>query len=121
MLRRGSNITTDATGTATGGNIIIDTGVIAALEDSDISANAEDAKGGRVIIDAQGIIGTEFREKENPDTSEITATSRLGPKFSGTVEINTLDVDLSRGLVDLPAELMDASNQIAQGCPTGVK
>jgi len=46
VLRRGSNIITNATGTATGGNITIDTGVIAALSDSDISANAQEARGG---------------------------------------------------------------------------
>jgi len=63
VLRRGA-IITNATGTATGGNITIDTGVIAALSDSDISANAQEARGGRVRIDAQGIFGTEFRNQD---------------------------------------------------------
>jgi filamentous hemagglutinin family protein len=118
VLRRGSNITTNATGTGTGGNITIDTGVLAALENSDISANAQDARGGRVIIDAQGIFGTDFRENLTPQ-SDITASSKLGPQFSGTVEINTPDVDPSQGLVTLPAELVDASGVIASGCGSG--
>ncbi len=35
---------------------------------------------------------------------------------SGTVTINTPDVDPSRGLIQLPSNLVDASQQIAQGC-----
>ncbi|MBD1944069.1 filamentous hemagglutinin N-terminal domain-containing protein [Coleofasciculus sp. FACHB-712] len=116
VLRGGSNITTNATNTATGGNITIDTDVIAALEDSDISANAQDAFGGRVIITAQGILGTEFREEQTPQ-SDITATSELGPEFSGTVEINTPDVDPSRGLAELPTIPVDT--EVAQGCSAG--
>ena len=46
----------------------------------------------RVIIEAQGIFGTEFPNRLTPE-SYITATSDLGPKFSGTVELNTPDVD----------------------------
>jgi large exoprotein involved in heme utilization and adhesion len=117
VLLGGSNITTNATGTATGGNITIDIDILAALENSDISANAEDAFGGRVIIDAQGIFGTEFRERENPATSDITATSDLGPEFSGTVEINTPDVDPSSGLAALPTVPVDT--EVAQACTPG--
>jgi large exoprotein involved in heme utilization and adhesion len=107
-----SNITTNATGTASGGNININSDVIAALEDSDITANAQNARGGQVIIDAQGIFRTE--------DSDITASSNLGREFSGTVEINNPDVDPTQGLVELPAEVVDASNQIATGCPEAV-
>jgi large exoprotein involved in heme utilization and adhesion len=117
VLRRESNITTNAIGTATGGNISIDTDILAALENSDISANAEDARGGQVIIDAQGIFGTEFRERENPATSDITATSELGPQFSGTVEINTPDVDPAQGLVNLPAQ--PTETEVVQACQPG--
>ncbi|MBD1930401.1 MULTISPECIES: filamentous hemagglutinin N-terminal domain-containing protein [Cyanophyceae] len=116
VLRRGSNITTNATNTAIGGNITIDTDVIGALEDSDISANAQDAFGGRVIITAQGILGTEFREEQTAQ-SDITATSELGSEFSGTVEINTPDVDPSRGLANLPTIPVDT--EVAQGCSAG--
>ena len=119
VLRRGSYISTDATGTASGGNITIDSDVIAALENSDISANALEGPGGRIRINAQGIFGTEFRNQRTP-LSDITASSNLGPEFSGTVEINNPDVDPTQGLVELPAELVDVSNQIAQGCPDAV-
>jgi large exoprotein involved in heme utilization and adhesion len=118
VLRRGSNITTDATGTATGGNITIDTDVLVALENSDITANASEGPGGRVIIDAFGIFGTQFRAQRTPQ-SDITATSNLGPQLSGTVEINTPDVDPSQGLATLPAEVVDASGLIASSCGAG--
>jgi filamentous hemagglutinin family protein len=115
VLRHGSNITTNAIGSATGGNVTIDTDVLAALENSDISAKAQESFGGRVIINAQGIFGTEFRLQDTPE-SDITATSDLGPQFSGTVQINTPDVDPSQGLANLP-EAPVSQEQIAQGCP----
>ncbi|MEH2293441.1 S-layer family protein [Nostoc sp.] len=36
--------------------------------------------------------------------------------MSGTLTIKTLDVDPSHGLIQLPSNLVDASQQIAQGC-----
>ena len=113
FLRRNSNIRTNATGAATGGNITINSGVLAALENSDISANAEDNFGGRVIINVAGIFGTEFRDAPTAE-SDITATSALGPQFSGTVEINT-DIDVTSGLIQNPV-LPDVTGLIAGGC-----
>lgn len=112
QLRRNSNITTNAIGTATGGNIAIATGTLVALENSDITANAEESFGGRVIINAQGIFGTEFRQQATP-ASDITATSELGPAFSGIVEIQTPDIDPSQGLVELPENVVDPAALIA--------
>ena len=117
VLRRGGAITTNARGTATGGNIIIDTAVLVALENSDITANAEESFGGRVIVNAQSIFGTEFREQLTPE-SDITASSALGAEFSGSVELNTPDVDPSRGLTELPENLIDSGDQITAACTT---
>ncbi len=86
------------------------------MENSDIRATALAGSGGRIIINAQAIFGTEFRNQPT-SLSDITASSDLGPEFSGTVEINRLDVDPIQGLIALPVEVVDASNQIAQGCP----
>ncbi len=61
QLRNGSGILTNATGTATGGNITINTQTLTALENSDISANAVQSFGGRVNVNILGIFGTEFR------------------------------------------------------------
>jgi len=120
ILRRGSSISTDARGRdITGGNITIDTDNLVAVprEDSDISANATAGIGGRVIVNAQGIFGTEFRLRPT-ELSDITASSQLGPQFNGVVQLNTPGIDPSRGLANLPTEVIDASNQIAQACGT---
>ncbi len=66
QLRNGSQITTSALGTGDGGNIKIDTGTLVARENSDISANAAQSFGGRVIINAKGIFGTQYRPQLTP-------------------------------------------------------
>jgi filamentous hemagglutinin family protein len=120
ILRRGSSITTNATRTATGGNITIDTDNLVAVpnENSDISANAEASFGGRVIINAQGIFGTQFRDAPTP-LSDITASSERGPQFNGIVQLNTLGIDPNRGLINLPTAPVDT--QVSQVCQAGVR
>ncbi|PMB45433.1 hypothetical protein CEN40_12135 [Fischerella thermalis CCMEE 5205] len=115
ILGKNSSITTNATGSnIIGGNINIDTDVLAAFVNSDISANSDQFFGGRVIINTQGLFGTQFRQSPTTD-SDITATG-ASPELSGTVQINTPDVDPSQGLVQLHVNLIDASQQIATGC-----
>ncbi|HIK06179.1 MAG TPA: filamentous hemagglutinin N-terminal domain-containing protein [Trichormus sp. M33_DOE_039] len=118
LLRGNSSITTNAIGkNVIGGNINIDTKLLAAFENSDITANSADFQGGRVRISAQGITGTQFRNALTPE-SDITATGAT-PELSGTVEITTAEVDPSRGLTELPSNLTDVSNQIVQKCRAG--
>ncbi len=114
QLRGGSRIRTDA-GAADGGNITIDTGTLVALENSDISANALQGRGGRVTINTSGIFGTALRDRTTPE-SDITATSELGPQFSGIVQINSPYVQPAAGLVPLPENLTAPINQIVQTC-----
>jgi len=114
LMTQESQITTDA-GNTDGGNITIMTDTLVAYENSDITANAQQGRGGRVIIIAQGIFGTEFREQLTPE-SDITATSELGPEFSGIVDIAIQGIDPSQGLVDFPENFTDTSTLIAIGC-----
>ncbi|UZQ53024.1 filamentous hemagglutinin N-terminal domain-containing protein [Trichothermofontia sichuanensis B231] len=114
-LRQGSHLTVNATGTATGGNIRITTATLAALENSDITANAVANFAGRVEITAQGIFGTAARSQLTP-ASDITASSDLGPQFSGVVEIQTPEVDPSQGLVALPSRVIDIESLVARAC-----
>ena len=86
-------------------------------ENSDISANAENSFGGRVIIGAETILGIEFREQPTP-LSDITVTSELGPAFSGVVEFRDENIDPKSTLVELSSQRIDASTQIAKGCTT---
>ena len=112
-LRNRSQIATNARGAFPGGNLTINTQTLTALNNSDISANAQNALGGRVTIATEGIFGTAFRAGLTPD-SDITATSALGPQFSGVVQITTPDIDPSSGLVQLPDRLADLSTLIDQ-------
>ncbi|MGM3309149.1 two-partner secretion domain-containing protein [Anabaena sp. WFMT] len=120
IMRRGSSITTNATGNnVNGGNIIINTDVLAALENSDISANSTDFRGGKVTINAQGIFGTKSRPQATPE-SDITATG-ASPELSGKVQINELSVDPSQGLINLSTNLIDTDNEVDQECASGSK
>ncbi|MEH2313215.1 MAG: filamentous hemagglutinin N-terminal domain-containing protein [Nostoc sp.] len=121
-MRRNSQITTNAGGNGNGGNITIyvPNGFIFAVpsENSDISANAVGGNGGNVKIDALAVIGTQYREKPT-NYSDITASSEFG--LNGKVQINSPDADPSRGLVELPVNLVDASKQIVADCNSGTK
>jgi filamentous hemagglutinin family protein len=109
QILRNSDITANAFGIATGGNVFINAATLAALQNGDITANAQLAFGGRVIVNApQGYFNT--------SDSVITASSDLGALFSGTVEIKTPDIDASKGLVTLSLDPVDVSKLIAQRC-----
>nr|OEJ76461.1 filamentous hemagglutinin [Desertifilum tharense IPPAS B-1220] len=115
VLRRGSQITTNAGEDSTGGNIEIDSASVVAVrsENSDIVANAVRGSGGNIEIVTQSLLGLQNRDRLT-DESDITASSQFG--LSGTVQINTLDVDPSSGLVALPSNVSDPTQQIAVGC-----
>jgi filamentous hemagglutinin family protein len=104
ILRDGSKIITNAAEEATGGNITINTDILAALENSDITANAVDGRGGNIQIDTQGIF-------LSPD-SQITASSKFG--IDGTVIITTPEVDPTAGVLELPSSPVDAESLIAK-------
>ncbi|MEH2288971.1 two-partner secretion domain-containing protein [Nostoc sp.] len=115
-----------------GGNITINApdGFIVAKpnENSDITANAYNGKGGTVTIKATKIFGiasltSEDLKRLRPSdsdplklqTNDITAISQIRPNLGGIVEINTLDVDPYRGLlINLPAVPVDT--QVSQVC-----
>ncbi|WP_041763491.1 filamentous hemagglutinin N-terminal domain-containing protein [[Leptolyngbya] sp. PCC 7376] len=113
-LFRESLLSTNANNTD-GGNINIETVTLIALDNSDITANATAGSGGRISITAQGIFGTAFRDRLT-SRSDITATSDLGAEFNGVVTLNTPDVDKTSSLDKLPADITDASDQIAAAC-----
>ncbi|MBD2088573.1 filamentous hemagglutinin N-terminal domain-containing protein [Microcoleus sp. FACHB-1515] len=121
VLRGNSSISTTAGVENRGGNggdIRINTDFILSTlpEDNDITANAYTGNGGNVRIAAQGILG--IVPQDRPTTaSDITASSEFGN--SGAIVITSPTDDPSRGLVELPANLIDASSQIAQGCGSG--
>ncbi|OLT58426.1 two-partner secretion domain-containing protein [Moorena bouillonii] len=111
LLNR-SLILTDAKDTTTGGNIEINTDTLVGLGNSDITANAEEGRGGAVSINAKGIFGLEFRDRPTPD-NDITSTSDLGSSFNGDVILNITQVDPTSGLNELPGILVDAEAILA--------
>jgi filamentous hemagglutinin family protein len=117
LMRHGSFISAEAGGSGNGGNITINAPNIVGLENSDIIANAVKGRGGNIQIGTQGIIGLEYRNLLNPRevlSNDITASSQFN--VSGTVQINNIGVDPNSGLVELPVNLVDSSQQIATGC-----
>ncbi|MEH2237096.1 filamentous hemagglutinin N-terminal domain-containing protein [Nostoc sp.] len=140
LMRRNSQISTNAGGDKTGGKITIYAPngflVAAPLENNDVTANANFGSGGKITITAKNIFGFVQRTRAdlekllNPKeplvpsrlpTSDITAFSQQNPTLNGTVQINSPDADPSKGLVELPVNLVDASQQIAAGCNSGGK
>jgi len=118
LMRLHSLISANAENNGNGGNVTINAPFIVAVksENSDIIANAFQGRGGNINITTQGIYGLEYRPQLTPN-SDINASSRFG--VNGTVQINTPGIDPSRGLANLPTEVVDASNQIAQTCAAG--
>ncbi len=107
-LRRGSSITTNASETATGGNVDINTNTLALIQNSRISADAVAGAGGNISITTEGIF-------VSPDSS-ITASSQFG--IDGVVEIIEPDVDSSHGLVELSEKPVESSDRVSTGCAT---
>jgi filamentous hemagglutinin family protein len=113
LLQDNSLINSTAGDSGNGGNISINAPIIVGLENSDIVANAVRGKGGNIQITTQGIFGLKFRDQLTPD-NDITASSELG--VNGNVQINTIGVDPNSGLVELPTNVIDPSQQVATGC-----
>lgn len=116
-MRQGSVISTNAKNAASGGNISINTPVILGLENSDIIANAEQGRGGNVNITTQSIIGLKLNNTKTPTSnldSDITASSNLG--LNGTIQVNNTGIDINSGVVELPVNLSDPSQQISKNC-----
>jgi large exoprotein involved in heme utilization and adhesion len=116
-----SLISASALEEANGGNITIDSTFIVATppqgsKGSDITANAFRGNGGRVSITTQGLFGIEFRPNLTP-LNDITVSSDFG--LAGVFEQNTPGVDPSRGLAELPTDVVDASGLIDRRCTPG--
>ncbi|MBE9094152.1 filamentous hemagglutinin N-terminal domain-containing protein [Tychonema sp. LEGE 07203] len=137
QLRRGSRITTDA-GNSDGGNININSGILVALpqENSDITANARTAAGGRVSVNVPSVFGfsavtrEQVRSRLNLDdaqfadlqvsptsllgSSDIAAISQSGgPALQGAVTFGASGVNPAQGLVELPQNVVDPAALIA--------
>ncbi|MBD2603799.1 filamentous hemagglutinin N-terminal domain-containing protein [Scytonema hofmannii FACHB-248] len=122
LLMRDGSIISATAGTESqegnGGNITIDAAAIIAVpkENSDIRANAVRGRGGNVTIKTNGLFGIAPASFPTAQ-SDITASSQLG--IQGQINIIQPDVQPTQGIIELPNQVLDASNQIAQDCPRG--
>ena len=110
-LNNNSLISAQATGNANGGNIDINSGFIIASpnQNNDIIASAEqEGTGGRIAINTEGIFGIQVRP-QNDRTNDIDASGGV----DGQVTINNPDVDITKGLVEAPQNVMLPSAKIA--------
>jgi len=106
QLRHGGLITVESFNIGDGGNLTLNAGTIALLEDSQIRANAVRGAGGNIQIFTEGIF-------QSPE-SAITASSGIG--IDGIISINTPEADATSALVKLPENVVDPSNQLGDGC-----
>jgi large exoprotein involved in heme utilization and adhesion len=118
LLRNGSAISATAgnqQNPGDGGNITITTPLIVAIakENSDITSDAFSGNGGRITINADNLIGIQFRTKAT-NFSDITASSERGNQ--GIVTLNTPEIDPSRGLTVLPIAPIDVAQKIDRRC-----
>jgi len=120
LLRGNSQITTNADTSrvgaeVAGGNININSKLIVATPgaNSDITANAFRGRGGNINITTEGLFGIQPRDALTP-SNDITASSQLG--INGTIQINTPDVEPSKRIVALSADVFDVAQTIAQAC-----
>jgi filamentous hemagglutinin family protein len=107
LMRRNSLISAQSLGgVSQDGNIKINTDFVIALpsENSDIIARSTNR--GDVDINADSVLGYQYGE--DTPLSDITA--------SGTLTLNVPNVDPTKGLTELPTDLVDPSRQIDQSC-----
>ncbi len=95
-------------GKGSGGDVTTDSAYVI-LNHGTITANAEEGDGGAIFIHTDNYI----RSSE----SKVTATSKRGN--DGTVKIESPEVDISGGLVSLPASFLNVERLAKNACPTG--
>lgn len=121
LLRRG-DINSNLVGSRgnRAGLININTDTLVAVDDSDITAAAFfQGRGGSIVVNADLILGTEFRDRITPD-SDITAISTVDPQLNGTVIVNAPTPNLQAESSRLP-ELVNQEDLIARGCATAAQ
>ncbi|MCP4700251.1 MAG: filamentous hemagglutinin N-terminal domain-containing protein [Gammaproteobacteria bacterium] len=107
-LRDGEMTTSVKGGFGNGGDISVNSGFIV-QSGSPVIAQAFGGKGGNITINTTGV----YRFPPQ-SASPIDASSRKG--INGIVQIHSPDVDISAGLVTLPADYLDAEKWAQQSC-----
>ncbi|MEM7715930.1 MAG: S-layer family protein, partial [Cyanobacteria bacterium P01_A01_bin.68] len=112
ILQNRSIINARSSRTGNGGNITIDSPIIAGFENSDIIASAVKGNGGNINIKTQGLFGLQFREQLTNE-SDINASSQFG--ISGQVVLQQLDFNPVNNLIKLPSNF-ENTTKLKAGC-----
>ncbi|MEB3122715.1 MAG: filamentous hemagglutinin N-terminal domain-containing protein [Snowella sp.] len=122
-MQNESLISAQATGGANGGNVTLNSPLLAVLlptgpNGSDIIAKAEAGNGGNILINSQGIFGiTEGKAIAGNQSNDIDASSEFGAP--GRVLINNT-IDPNQGTVTLPEDVVAPNTLVAQNaCKRG--
>ncbi|MGL5833983.1 MAG: filamentous hemagglutinin N-terminal domain-containing protein [Waterburya sp.] len=115
LMRDRNLISASASENANGGNVNIDADLIVAFpnRNNDITANADQGKGGTIQITTEGILGLQTR-KSTPSnqTNDFDASSDAG--ISGEVNIDSPEVEPDQGLIKLPSK--STTTKVTQLC-----
>lgn len=121
ILKDNSLISAQAFGNANGGNLTIDTNFIIAFPNeiagngSDIIAKAAEGNGGNITITAESLLGIEpGSATTGNETNDIDASSDFG--LDGTISIFTPDVTSIQGVTELPNNVVEPTQTVAQAC-----
>ncbi|MCP5449188.1 MAG: filamentous hemagglutinin N-terminal domain-containing protein [Gammaproteobacteria bacterium] len=95
-----------------GGNVTINSGNIVALNGSTITAQANQGRGGNILINA----GVFLHDAASTD-QVLNASSRITGN-DGTVQNNAPNTDLSGSLTVLPTNYLSAADQLGDRCGT---
>ena len=116
LLRNGNGTPLiSANSQSDGGNITINTTALVALpgENSDITANSIGGLGGRIIINADNVLGIQAQE-ELTEGNDITVISGLGSQFNGQVTLDNPENQINQETLGLPEEVVDGSEIVTQ-------
>lgn len=114
QLRNNSNITTNSNGMGDGGNITINSRYLFGAENSDITANSRRGRGGAINITTDAVIGFWVQDNRLTSGNDITAFSEQDAALSGTITLNTTELDPSQGLINFPETIVDPTELVAQ-------
>ena len=120
-MRNNTLVSAQAFNDASGGNVNIDADFIIAFSNqidgngSDIIASAVEGEGGRISINAQSLFGIqEDQAIQGNQTNDIDASSEFS--LDGTVSINTPDINPVKGATELPNNVVEPEQTVAQAC-----
>ncbi len=114
-LDNGGLISAEAFNQANGGNLNIDSRFIIAFPNgnNDILASAEEGIGGNININAESLFGIQERP-QNDSTNDLDASSEFN--LDGNVNLNILNFDPIQGVTELPRNVVETGETVAQAC-----